>query len=162
MFYIYNTSMKTYITENMDGTCWRDCIACILEIDPGRVPDFVKRYGDMYIEKTHEWLERRFGKGLVYVPTKNFMELGEIKFNQSGGPRGYSIGYLTMVSSPDSSHAVVCRDGKITWDNGDDRHEEYDVLVGYFIIYDLEIKKLHRKKRKRKVNKDKSTKRASE
>ena len=128
--------MKKYITNTVD-TCWRDCLGRILEIDPKRVPNFLKLYGNNYVSKTYEWLNMKHRKGMVYIPTKNFMETCEPKFNISVGPMGYSIGYLTMAGST-LAHVVICKDGAIIWDNGDERHDEYDVLVGYFIIYDLE------------------------
>jgi hypothetical protein len=42
-----------------------------------------------------------------------------------------------MIDSS-TAHVVICYDGAVVWDNGDERHEEYDILAGYFIIYDLE------------------------
>jgi hypothetical protein len=128
--------MRKYTTNTVD-TCWRDCLGCILEIDPRRVPNFLKLYGNDYVLKTYEWLRRKHRKGMVYIPTKNFMETCEPKFNVSVGPKGYSIGYLTMIDSS-TAHVVICYDGAVVWDNGDERHEEYDILAGYFIIYDLE------------------------
>jgi hypothetical protein len=124
-----------------------------LEIDPTRVPDFVKRYGiEGYMTKTHEWLGK-MGKGMVYVPTKNFMESCDPRFNTSVGPRGYSIGHVSMVGSGETSHVVICKDGIVMWDNGEERCEEYDVLVGYFVIYDLKLRRA-----KFPVKKDKKTK----
>jgi len=130
--------MKKYITK-AKNTCWRDCLACLLEIEPRRVPDFAKLYDDKYMDFTRDWLEK-FGKGLVYIPTKNFMETDAMRDNPPMGPSGYSIGHLTMVDG-EFNHVVICYNGGVLWDNGDDRHEEYGVMVGYFVLYDLEPKK---------------------
>lgn len=127
--------MRKYIT-NTTNTCWRDCLGCILEINPKKIPDFLKLYKNEYVSKTHEWLGEKYNKGMVYIPAKNFMECIDPRFNVSIGPKGYSIGLLTMVDSR-LAHVVICYNGAVMWDNGDDRHEEYDVLVGYFVIYDL-------------------------
>ncbi len=132
--------MKKYIT-GAKNTCWRDCIACMLEIKPERVPNFVKLYGDAYMDETRKWLKTKFGKGLVYIPTKEFMELGESPRNNPPiGPDGYSIGLLSMINDR-YTHVVICWGGAPIWDNGDDRHMEYDLLGGYFVIYDIDAGK---------------------
>ena len=129
--------MKEFITNTAD-TCWKDSIACVLEIDPKDVPDFVKKSNGDFVIKTREWLKKKFNKGIVYMASRNFMETGSTKYNPSVGPEGYSIGNLTMLNGiNEDGHAVVCYDGKIVWDNGSDRSEEYGLLIGYFIIYDL-------------------------
>jgi hypothetical protein len=145
--------MRKYITKT-ENTCWRDCLGCILEINPSKIPNFVKEYKNDYMEETRIWLKDKYGKGLVYVPIREFMESNSDKlhFNSSIAPVGYSIGYMSLVDKK-SSHVIICKDGMVEWDNGDDRHDEYDVLKGYFIIYDLEIKGVKKtvvKKRKRK------------
>jgi hypothetical protein len=140
--------MKKNIT-NTEDTCWRDCIGCILGIEPVGVPDFIKRYKESYMDRTREWLEDKYNKGIVYVPSSEFMETGELKYNGSVGPWGYSIGMMKMLSS-EEGHVVICKNGAVVWDNGEDRHEEYDVLVGYFIIYDLDAKGVMMRRGKKK------------
>ena len=51
--------MKKYIT-NTENTCWSDCLACLLEIEPERVPKFVKLYGEKYMNMTRVWLKKNF------------------------------------------------------------------------------------------------------
>lgn len=128
--------MKEHIT-NTEDTCWKDCISCLLEVEPREIPDFLKRHKDYYMDRTREWLEKKYNKGIVYIPSSEFMETGGLQYNGSVGPWGYSIGMMRMLSTEDG-HAVICKDGAVVWDNGDDRHKEYDVLIGYFIIYDLD------------------------
>ena len=146
--------MKKFVTD-AKGTCWRDAIGCILELRPEKIPHFVKEYGDNYMDATRLWLRENFGKGLVFIPTREFMETGKMRNNGPIGPMGYSIGVLDMVSAP-TNHVVICYNGGILWDNGEDRHSEYEALGGYFILYDLEapkakwIKKPKRKKRAKK------------
>lgn len=144
--------MKKYVTDTRD-TCWTDCIACMLEINPVRVPKFVTLYRGKYMDMTRDWLKENFNKGLVYIPAKAFMETSALRQNSPMGPTGYSIGHLSMVDDH-SMHVVVCYNGGVLWDNGDSREEEYGTMQGFFVMYDLEperaewIKKAKRKKKK--------------
>jgi len=145
--------MKKYVTNTRD-TCWTDCLACMLEIKPERVPKFVRLYGAKYMDVTRDWLKENFHKGLVYVPAKAFMETCGIRQNPPMGPTGYSIGHLSMVDDK-SMHVVVCFNGGVLWDNGDSREEEYGTMQGFFVMYDLEPEKAKwLKKAKRKKNKN--------
>lgn len=130
--------MHKYSTDTVD-TCWKDSIACILEINPRYVPDFVKLYKGQYLDETRKWLAEKYGKGLVYIPSKNFMETGETRNNPPVGPSGFSIGLLSMVDDT-AYHALICFNGGVIWDNGDDRSQEYNIIMGYYVIYDLEFK----------------------
>lgn len=132
--------MKKYITDTRD-TCWRDCIGCILGIKPERVPNFVKLYRGEFMDKTREWLREEYGMGIVYISCREFMESGSERIRRNGsiGPMGYSIGHMVLVNSGDGSdHVVICLDGEVYWDNGDDRHSEYDYILGYYVIYFLD------------------------
>ena len=145
--------MKRYTTNTKD-TCWKDCLGCILEVNPKKVPDFVNLYDDQYFDQTRRWLDSKYGKGLVYVPARNFMETGKMRFNNPVGPAGYSIGFMSGMVGSEDAHAVICFNGGVLWDNGDDRHEDYGVLKGYFVIYDLECptaKPMRKKSVKRKT-----------
>ena len=128
--------MKKYISDGI-STCWRDCLGCILEVEPERVPDFLKLYGaNKYMDKTREWLREEWGKAMVCVHVNNFMETGKIRHNPIIGPDGYSIGMMGMITSGDN-HAVICKDGVVFYDNDCERNHEYEGLMSYFIIYDL-------------------------
>lgn len=144
--------MKKYTTDTKD-TCWTDCLACMLEIKPSKVPKFVKLYGNKYMDVTRDWLKENFGKGLVYIPARAFMETGCIRQNSPIGPPGYSMAHLSMVDDR-SRHVAIAFNGGILYDNGDSREAEYDTILGYFVIYDLEPEKAKwlkkPKKRKRK------------
>jgi hypothetical protein len=130
----------------------------MLEVDPGVIPDFVKKYKDAYMDKTREWLKDYYNKGIVYIPMREFMENGELRFNSSMAPMGYSIGYVAMLADG-MAHVIICKDGKVEWDNDDNgKHETYDVLMGYFIIYDLELKSMRRSIIESKKQKKKTTK----
>lgn len=151
--------MKTYSTKTKD-TCWKDSIACILEIPPKGVPDFVRLYGDSYMDETRKWLRDNYGLGMVYVPANEFMETGKLRQNGPIGPEGFSIAYMTMKGEDERedglAHAVVCFNGGVFWDNGDDRHGEYDHIDGYYVIYELKmgkpkrIRKLKKRRKKRR------------
>jgi len=145
--------MKRY-TTNTEDTCWRDCLACILEVNPVKVPNFVKLYKADYMSRTRAWLDETYNKGLVYIPAKNFMETGALTFNSPVGPSGYSMGYMTMVDK-ECSHVVICFNGGVLYDNGEDgeRNQEYDTIKGYFVLYDLESPKV-RAIRKKSIKKN--------
>jgi hypothetical protein len=106
-----------------------------LEIHPKKVPNFLKLYKNNYMDETRKWLADNFNKGLVYIPARAFMELGEGRYNGPIGPAGFSIAVLNMVD--DRAHAVVAFNGGILWDNGNSREKEYDYILGYYIVYDL-------------------------
>ena len=131
--------MKKYVTDTQD-TCWTDCLACILEVKPERVPKFVKLYGNKYMDVTRVWLKENFRKGLVYVPARCFMETSGIRQNGPIGPEGYSIAHLSMVDDR-SRHVAIAFNGGILYDNGDSREEEYGTILGFFVMYDLEPEK---------------------
>lgn len=141
--------MKKYITRT-SNTCWKDCLACMLEVRPERVPDFVKEYKNKYMDITREWLKENFGMGLVYVPARCFMETGLVRYNGPVGPEGYSIGHLSMIDMR-SMHVIICYNGMAYFDNGDDRSVEYGTIEGYFVLYNLEAPqaKLVKKMRKK-------------
>ena len=146
--------MKKFVTA-AKGTCWKDAIGCILEVHPKKIPHFVKEYGDKYMDVTRLWLRENFKKGLVFIPSREFMETGKMRNNGPIGPEGYSIGVLDMVSVS-TDHVVICFNGGIVWDNGEDRHAEYNALGGYFVLYDLEppkAKQIKKPKMKRRRNK---------
>lgn len=105
------------------------------------------------MDATRKWLAQKWKKGLVFIPSKNFMESGLLRNNESGGPLGYSIGLLSMVDDR-ANHAVICYDGKLYWDNGSERSQEYDQMVGYYIVYDLEprLKRAGKRKKPKKVS----------
>ena len=42
-----------------------------------------------------------------------------------------------MVSS-DLGHVAVALNGGLLWDNGNSREDEYEVIRGYFVLYDLD------------------------
>jgi hypothetical protein len=148
--------MKKYITKTGD-TCWTDCIARILEVEPEEVPKFVKLYKERYMDMTRKWLEENFKKGIVYIPARCFMETGGMRDNSSIGPMGYSIAHLRMLNIEDD-HAVIAYNGGILYDNGESREDEYDIILGYYVIYDLEPKKA-RWVRGRSIKKQKKNKR---
>ena len=129
-------SMKRYTTNTKD-TCWPDSLACILEVSPKKVPNFVKLYKDAYMEETRKWLASNFKKGVVYIPAKAFMETCSMRNNAPIGPSGFSIVRLSMVDKT-AMHVAIAYNGGLIWDNGDSREEEYGEITGYFVVYDLE------------------------
>ena len=131
--------MMRYTTDTKD-TCWRDCLGCMLGVNPSKVPDFVKLYKHDYMDYSRRWVEENFKKGLVYVPVSAFMETGRLRFNGPIGPAGFSIAYLVMAV-PTASHVVIAFNGGLMWDNGASREAEYGHIAGYFVLYDLDAPK---------------------
>jgi hypothetical protein len=88
------------------------------------------------------------------------METSGIRQNPPIGPTGYSIAHFSMIDDR-HRHVAIAYNGGILWDNGDSRESEYDTLLGYFVIYDLEPQKAKRIKRSKKRSKryEKRTKR---
>ncbi len=149
------TYMRKYVTGTED-TCWRDCLGCILEINPKRVPNFVKLYGNKYMDSTRDWLKDNFNKGLVYIPARCFMETSEMRDNPPIGPSGYSIAHLSMVEKT-AMHVVIAFNGGIVYDNGESRENEYGSIQGYFVLYDIETPKAKWIKKVRKRNRRKTS-----
>ena len=108
---------------------------------------------------TRDWLKENFGKGLVYIPARCFMETYGMRNNSPMGPTGYSIGHLSMVDGK-AMHVVLCFNGGVLWDNGDSREEEYGAMMGFFVMYDLEPMKAKwvKKPKKRKKRYEKRVK----
>ena len=149
--------MKRYTTNTKD-TCWPDCLACILEVRPEKVPNFVKLYGHDYMNYSRGWLGENFKKGLVYIPAGMFMETGRMRNNGPIGPAGFSIAYLGMVTA-EAMHVAIAFNGGLIWDGGDSREMEYKHIEGYFVIYDLEAPKAKWiKKPKKQCRKTRKTK----
>jgi len=89
------------------------------------------------MEETRKWLKENFGKGLVYIPARAFMECAKSRFNPPVGPSGYSIVIFDMVDYR-KSHAAIAFNGGVLWDNGKSREDEYNNIAGYYVIYDLQ------------------------
>jgi hypothetical protein len=126
-----------------------------LEVEPEKVPKFVKLYRGKYMDFTREWLKTNFNKGLVYIPSRSFMETGGMRNNPPIGPTGYSIAHMSMVDDR-AMHVVIAYNGGVIYDNGDSREDEYGTIEGYFVVYDLDppkakwVKEKKRKRRKKK------------
>ncbi len=128
--------MTRYVTNTID-TCWKDSIACILNVNPKYVPDFVKKGGNNFIILTKSWLEKNYNKSILFIPANQFMETGPVRYNNPIGPSGFSIGYISMLN-PSAHHAVICFNGGIVFDNNNPSiFNEYKSIEGFFIIYPL-------------------------
>ena len=148
--------MKRFETDTID-TCWNDSLACLLEIPPKKVPNFLKLYKDAYMDETRKWLKENFNKGIVYIPARAFMECAKSRYNPPIGPSGYSIVIFDMVDDR-KRHAAIAFNGGVLWDNGSSREDEYNSIAGYYVIYDLqpERPKWIRAKKKNKVTRKKT------
>ena len=93
----------------------------------------------MFVDHTRTWLRKNHHKGLVYIPSGQFMEITKVRYNPPEGPPGLSIGCVELNYNEEDSdlHAVICQDGKVYYDNDKDRHNEYSHILGYFLVYDL-------------------------
>jgi hypothetical protein len=120
------------------GLCWKYALACILNVNPSKVPDLMRDDIEDGMAATRKWLQKKFNKGIVYVPLSCFLETGEEKENPCGGPDGYTIMVL-KTTEEDVEHAVIAKDGKFCHDPNDvpHREREFTHLAGFCIIYDL-------------------------
>ena len=117
--YLCVSIMKRYTTNTAD-TCWNDSLACLLEIPPKRVPNFLKLYKDAYMDETRKWLKENFNKGIIYIPARAFMECSKSRYNPPIGPSGFSIVIFDMVDDR-KRHAAIAFNGGVLWDNGSSR-----------------------------------------
>ena len=106
-----------------DGTCFRSCIASILELPEARVPDWPLANQDPGVDRFLR------GRGLRY------MEVPIDVAEQAVKPVGYQI--ITGLSPRGGAHAVVGKDGRLAWDphprdgtgRGLVREENYGLLL---------------------------------
>ena len=89
-----------------EGNCWSACIASILELDIGALPNFMTR--DDWLEATRNWLSRRGFTGIMFQkPNVYHPECYHIVSGKS--PRGNFL------------HAVVGYKNKLVHDPHPDR-----------------------------------------
>lgn len=120
------------------GVCWKYALACILDINPDKVPNFPKHKKAHQLDATRIWLKEKFNKGLVFVPINWFAEAKKYhRYNERGGPSGYTI-MIYGCDKADDTHSVIAKDGKYYHDPNDEvDHADLTVPLGYCIIYDL-------------------------
>lgn len=118
------------------GLCWKYALACILNIHPKRVPDFMSDHIKDSMDRTRKWLKKKFNKGMVYVPFNCFLEQCDDTDNPKGGPDGYSIMIVDTVED-DTTHAVIAKDGKFIHDPNPGVGDKLKYPVGFCIVYDL-------------------------
>ena len=123
--------------EATKGICWKYAIACLLGVSPKIVPDFVNKKKDDYMEKTREWLKKRYKKSLVYIPAGQFMETDKPRYNPVVGPDGYSIMVAETTANNNTNHAVIAKNGGMYHDPTPLDCSQFLGASGYFVIYDL-------------------------
>lgn len=96
---------KQTILEAPRGNCFSTCLACILELDPSIVPNFIGDFPDDWLQRLQAWLEP-MNIGVVVV-----VDTGRSSFY----PSGYSIMSCLMVGGS-NRHCVVAKDGEVVWD----------------------------------------------
>ena len=105
-----------------NGTCFRACLASLLEVPERAVPDFKLANQDPGVDRFLA------GRGLRYVETP-------VTAGSSPAPVGYHI--ITGTSPRGGAHAVVGKDGHLAWDphphdgtgRGLVREENYGLLL---------------------------------
>lgn len=96
-----------------DTYCFEACVAALLEIDPGEVPDVhevaerLKREGEEVIGWWRPFLRWLWSQGY---------KLHERLFVEHGPPDGWSIAVGPSPRDTDTTHAVVAKDGELAWD----------------------------------------------
>lgn len=119
------------------GLCWKYALACILEVSPKTVPNFVADKVNDDDDLTRAWLKKKFKKGLVYIPINQFLESDDHgRRNPRGGPAGYSI-MLLKTNDEKADHVVIALDGVMCFNPCNNDNEEFEHPIGFYLIYDL-------------------------
>lgn len=135
--------MKYYVVpkkhQNSD-MCWRYALACLLEINPQKVPNFVTEKSIEDTDRTRKWLREKFKKSMVYLPINQFMEVDRrFRNNPLGGPDGYSILILSTTLGDAVEHAVIAKDGKFHYDpNPSSDMNEFKHPIGFCVVHNLD------------------------
>lgn len=96
---------KQSILEPPRGNCFSTCLACILELDPSNLPNFIGDFPEDWLDRLTAWLAP-MNLGVVFLDETE---------RSSFYPPGYSIMSCTMVDGA-NRHCVVARDGEMVWD----------------------------------------------
>lgn len=118
--------MKPVASIGVKDDCLRQCVASILEMHPRRVPNFVKRFRDRWIDELQDWLFDRD------------MYLSGFGLDGFGGlqapwiPKGYWI--AVVDNRADVSHAIVMRGQKKVFDPEDWMDKRRRYWCGYEIL----------------------------
>lgn len=119
------------------GLCWKYALACILEVHPKGVPNFVTNKSKDDDDRTRAWLKRKFKKGLIYIPINEFLESRDHgRNNPRGGPEGYSI-MVIETTDEKTDHVVIALNGIMCFNPCDNDHDDFLHPVGFYVIYDL-------------------------
>jgi hypothetical protein len=96
------TPIKQTICDADDGNCFAACVASILDLPIGSVPNFAGEHGDDWEAAASEWLHRR---GL------SFLTIGFANYETFAGTYFADVGSFCILSGPSTyvgrGHAVV-------------------------------------------------------
>lgn len=124
-----NKKLKLFTQNGND--CWKISICNCLGMSPNKVPHFVKLYGENFVTKTREWLNKR-GKTITYVPFSVFLDTG-VKYNNNLFPEGKCIAYVQPDKEGNAAHACLMINGEL-FEKGS---SNYETIHGYFIIHNI-------------------------
>lgn len=131
------------------GDCFRTCIACMLDVDPSRVPNFMhlEYKGDTMVavwRKVNKWLATRHGVQMVEIP---FVIDPDTDFELQVlgiGRRFKDMKYLFSGLSPRGyQHCTIYQEGRLLHDpsplSGGIVGPDEDSLVwaGFFISHSI-------------------------
>ena len=132
--------MKQYKMPQKDmakGLCWKYALACILEIHPSKVPNFVTDKSKDDNDRTRAWLRKKFNKSILYIPINAFYESEDSdRRNPMGGPEGYSILEIE-TEDENSNHVAIAKDGKFFFNSCNNEWKIFKHPIGFYIIHDL-------------------------
>ncbi len=101
------------------GDCWRTCIACILNLEPWKVPHFYQnwlmgKFPEAPIENCRSWLKSQ-GYGLASMQFDGRDPIEELLANMAMLSPG--VHYILDGSSARGiAHSIVCKDDELIWD----------------------------------------------
>lgn len=101
------------------GDCYRTCIACLLNLQPQKVPHFAEMFEHHGLETLFDrmWLRETMKMDMINVPYNCSLEqlYGMQKHLNNGV---YYI--LGGTSKNNTGHSVICVDDRIEWDPAQD------------------------------------------
>jgi len=107
-----------------EDDCLRTSTAAILDVDPTRVPHFVKRHGGNWYKHWAEWLAKHHR---LFPRRIHFDRLAD-------APRGHWIAIVDYNPSDDCTHAIVMRGSKVAWDAVEyDKPKRHSYICGYVL-----------------------------
>lgn len=115
-----------------DGNCFSACLASILELRVGAVPNFAEK-GERWFDSANAWAAKR-GLRLVAVPAHELERLDNDAWAETVLDEGCPSEFIAAGPGPRSlKHAVVMRAGKMVHDPHPGGEGLKEIQWAYFV-----------------------------